>query len=34
MEKEEKSLQILKYVDIAAVFSLIGFGYALSLSIA
>lgn len=34
MEKETKSLQLLKFVDIAAVFALIGFGYAISLTVA
>jgi len=30
MEKESKSIQLLKFVDVAAVFALIGFGYAIS----
>lgn len=33
MEKEANSIQLLKYVDVAAVFVLIGFGYAISLTI-
>ena len=34
MEKESKSIQLLKFVDVAALFALIGFGYAVSATIA
>ena len=30
MEKESKAIQILKFVDVAAVLALVGFGYAVS----
>jgi hypothetical protein len=33
MEKETKSIQLLKFVDVAAVFALVGFGYAISLTL-
>ena len=33
MDKETKSIQLLKFVDVAAVFALIGFGYAISTTI-
>lgn len=34
MEKQSNSLQVLKIVDVACIFALIGFGYAISLTIA
>ena len=33
MEKEDKSIQLLKFIDVAAVFALLGFGYAISLTV-
>jgi len=33
MEKETKTIQLLKFVDVAAVFALIGFGYAISITV-
>lgn len=33
MEKETNSIQLLKYVNVAAFFALIGFGYAISVTV-
>jgi hypothetical protein len=33
MENETKSIQLLKFVDVAAFFALIGFGYAIATAV-